>query len=118
MCVKARSPFSHPQQQILWEEGLSGSEEGLAEQRTFRCQAPEDRSCPLYTKDNPCGIIRSNRLRSRWLLSTDLYQYDERYSQMEDPSAPLRALWKQMGVKGAPKMRLGGGRRGGWGLGL
>jgi len=48
----------------------------------------------------------------------NLYQYDERYSQMEDPSAPLRALWKQIGVKGPPKMRLGGRRRGGWGLGL
>ncbi|MFB0538235.1 MAG: hypothetical protein ACETWR_25010 [Anaerolineae bacterium] len=48
----------------------------------------------------------------------NLYQYDERYSQMEDPSAPLRALWKQIGVKGPPKMRLGGGRRGGWNFGL
>ncbi len=46
MCVKARSPFSHPQQRTLWEEGLSGLEEGLAD----TCQAPEDRSCPLYTK--------------------------------------------------------------------
>jgi hypothetical protein len=48
----------------------------------------------------------------------NLYQYDERYSQMEDPSAPLRALWKQVGVKGPPKMRLGGSRRGGWGFDL
>jgi hypothetical protein len=48
----------------------------------------------------------------------NLYQYDERYSQVEDPSAPFRALWKQIGVKGPPKMRLGGSRRGGWGLGL
>ena len=48
----------------------------------------------------------------------NLYQYDERYSQMEDPSAPLRALWKQIGVKGPPKMRLGGRRRGGWSFGL
>ena len=48
----------------------------------------------------------------------NLYQYDERYSQMEDPSAPLRALWKQIGVKGPPKMRLGGRRRGGGGFGL
>jgi len=48
----------------------------------------------------------------------NLYQYDERYSQMEDPSARLRALWKQIGVKGPPKMRLGGGRRGGWSFDL
>jgi len=48
----------------------------------------------------------------------NLYQYDERYSQMEDPSAPLRALWKQVGIKGPPKIRLGGARRGGWGFGL
>ena len=48
----------------------------------------------------------------------NLYQYHERYSQMEDPSAPLRVLWKQIGVKGPPKMRLGDGRRGGWGFGL
>jgi hypothetical protein len=48
----------------------------------------------------------------------NLCQYDERYSQTEDPSAPLRALWKQMGGKGPPKMRLGGSRRGGWSFDL
>jgi hypothetical protein len=48
----------------------------------------------------------------------NLCQYDERYSQMEDPSAPFRTLWRQIGVKGPPKMRLGGSRRGGWGWGL
>lgn len=46
----------------------------------------------------------------------NLYQYDERYSQIEDPSAPFRPLWKQIGVKGPPRMRLGGSRRGGWGF--
>ncbi|HID88079.1 MAG TPA: hypothetical protein EYP55_12030 [Anaerolineae bacterium] len=41
-----------------------------------------------------------------------IYQYDERYSIHEDPSAPFRAMWKELGVKGPPKIPLGAGRPG------
>jgi hypothetical protein len=41
-----------------------------------------------------------------------IHQYDERYSLREDPNAPFRAMWKEMGVKGPPKIPLGAGRPG------